>query len=277
MKSQLKNLVVGSAFEGVARRIYHLLDPPVDLTSQQNYSKHALIEQLIADNPQLHVLTETHSALLLKFGVDLKPGRISFAIPPEMIRYLASVVKNTDLTIETGGGHTTIAFAALARHHTCITIDESNIDMTKKYMRQIGLPAEKVTFVLESSDTALPKLTETFDFAFIDGNHAYPYPALDWHYIDKQMKIGGVIGFDNTEIRAVYEHCLFLEENKTYSLAKRFEFPGMSYGASFYTKIRDDEREVFKQPYSLKRAKPLTIAERVKDVVRPRQKFWPWD
>jgi len=183
------------------------------------------------------------------------------------------------LTIETGGGHTTIAFAALAKHHTCVTVDESNVELTKKYMSQIGLPAEKVTFVLESSDTALPKLTGMFDFAFIDGNHAYPYPSLDWHYLDKHLKVGGVIGLDNTEIRAVYEHCLFLEENKTYSLAKRIEntIYGRNYGASFYTKHKFDEREVFNQPYNLKRAKKLPLLERIRDVLKPREKVWPWD
>jgi predicted O-methyltransferase YrrM len=224
-------------------------------------------------------MSEEHSALLMRFGVDIKPGPTSHAVVPELIRYLSESVKSDYLTIETGGGHTTVAFAALAKHHTCVTVDESNVELTKKYMSQIGIPEEKVTFVLESSDTALPKLTGTFDFAFVDGNHSYPFPALDWHYIDKRLKIGGVIGLDNTEIRAVYEHCLFLEENKTYTFTREIRNTvwGGNYGASFYIKVKDDERETFYQPYNLRRAKPLTFRERVKEVLKPQKKVWPWD
>jgi hypothetical protein len=240
-----------------------------------------IIERLLRDNPQLHILSEYHVSLLMGFGLQLKPGLISHAVPPELIRYLLKSVKSDDLTIETGGGHTTVAFAALAKHHTCVTNDESNVELTKKYMHQIGIPEEKVTFVLESSDTALPKLpaVETFDFAFIDGNHAYPFPALDWHFIDKRLKIGGIIGFDNTELRAVYDHCMILEENKTYTLIERFVNPsyGLHYGANFYTKVRDDERETFKQPYNLKRAQKMTLREHLRAVRRRQQKFWPWD
>src|SRR5258708_21720739 len=44
-------------------------------------------------------------------------------------------------------------------------------------------------------------------------------PALDWHYIDKHLKIGGLLGMDNVELRPIREHCEFLEENEVYRLA----------------------------------------------------------
>src|SRR5205809_762843 len=187
------------------------------MTPQDTVTPQDIVERLLRDNPQLHVLTDDQVATLRPFGMELKPGPASHAVPPEVIRYLAKSVKSSDRTIETGGGHTTIAFAALAHHHTCVTIDKTSVELTRNYMKEIGISAEKVTFLLESSDTALPKLPaeETFDFAFIDGSHSYPFPALDWHYIDKRLKIGGIIGFDNTEIRAVHDHCLIIEENQT--------------------------------------------------------------
>ena len=241
-------------------------------------SPEATIDRLLSDNPKLHILSEGHAALLRSFGVNLQPGLISHAVPPELIRYFLRTVKPSDYTIETGGGHTTVALAALAKHHVCVTNDESNVELTKKYMADLGIPADKITFMEESSDTALPKLTGAFDFAFIDGNHGYPFPALDWHYIDRRLKIGGIIGFDNTEIRAVHEHCMVLEENQTYVLVDRFEIPiARRYGCSFYRKARDDERETFKQPYNLKRAKRLTLYERLRDLRRRRPKVWPWD
>ena len=241
----------------------------------------ALVEQLLKDNPPLHILTEEHSKVLKDFGMDVKPGPISHAVPPEVISYLVRNVKDTARTIETGGGHTTVVLAALAQHHTCITIDTDCVKLTKEYMDRIGIPREKVTFIVESSDTALPRLSlsETFDFAFIDGGHGYPFPALDWHYIDQRLKLGGIVGLDNTEIPAVYEHTRFLDQNQSYVLSERISntIQGPVYGASFYTKVRDDEREVFKQPYNLRRAKPLSLKERIKETIRPRYKFWPWD
>jgi len=168
-----------------------------------------IIERLLNENPPLHFLTEEDANLLATYGWKQQTGFISWAVAPEVIRYLANIVKSYHMTIETGCGQTTVALAALAKHHICVTCpDPENIQLTKDYMDKIGIPRDRVTFVLESSDAALPKLTpaQMFDVAFIDGCHGYPFPALDWHFIDLHMKIGGVIGFDNTEIRAVQSH-----------------------------------------------------------------------
>ena len=78
-----------------------------------------------------------------------------------------------------------------------------------------------MTFILGSTDDTLPRLEvgKILDFAYVDGCHGYPFPALDWHYIDKHLKIGGLLGMDNVELRPIREHCEFLEENEVYRLA----------------------------------------------------------
>jgi len=240
-----------------------------------------IIDQLLADNPKLHTLSAEHAELLGTYGVRVEPGAANHAVPPEVLRYFAKVVKPDHLTVETGGGYTTVALTSLARHHTCVTIDRECVELTREYMSRVGLPENKVTFMVESSDTALPKLPEDarFDFAFIDGNHAYPFPAVDWHYLDLRLKVGGLLGLDNTEIRAVYDQCRFLEENQTYELVDRFENHayGRRYGASFYRKLKDDGRETFNQPYNLRPARRTPLRKRLGDIRWRRRKVWPWD
>lgn len=239
------------------------------------------IERLMAEHPNLHVMTEEHAALIASRGVLVSAGPTSHAVPAEVIRFLADNVRDDHRTIETGSGHTTVAFAALARHHTCVTIDETCVELTRQYMRQVAIPEDKVTFLVEPSDEALPRLPADaeFDFAFIDGNHGFPAPVVDWHYIDKRLKIGGILGLDNTEIRAVYDLQRFLDENRSYDLIKRLPNHDVArrYATIFYRKTRDDHRETWEQPYNLKPARRPTLRERAGDVKYRRSRIYPWD
>lgn len=88
------------------------------------------------------------------------------------------------------------------------------------------------------------------DFAYIDGCHGYPFPALDWHFIDKHLKVGGIIGMDDAELRPVREHCEFLEENGTYRL------DGVVNFARFYTKLMNQNQEWIDQAYSRAKKDP---------------------
>jgi hypothetical protein len=46
----------------------------------------------------------------------------------------------------------------------------------------------------------LPKLQADglrIDFAFIDGCHTFDYAMVDFFYIDKMLRVGGVVVFDD--------------------------------------------------------------------------------
>jgi Methyltransferase domain len=208
---------------------------------------HQLIERLISDNPQLHFVSEETARQYSPFGI--KPGATSWAATSTVLRYLAEHVKDDHLTLETGAGHTTVAFAALAKKHICIAPDPKGIELIRSYLDRLGVGQGQVDFIAEPSDVALPKLSPSgkLDCAFIDGCHGYPFPALDWHYIDRHLKVGGLLGCDNTEIRAVRNHCDFLEENGTYELVK--EITGVP-GTNFYAKHKDEDREWVWQHYN---------------------------
>lgn len=209
-----------------------------------------IIERLLRDNPKLHFIPEDWAR-----EAALEPGPVNFSVAPEVIRYIASVVKGEYLTLETGAGQTTVALAALAKHHTAIMYpQQESFELVLRYMSEVGISHEKVTFIQESSDTALGRLSfrEKIDFAFIDGCHGYPFPAMDWHFVDLILKIGGIIGFDNTELRAVQNHCDFLVTNGSYKLVERVTDTsfGKDYGAAFFVKLKDEQREWTWQRYN---------------------------
>ncbi len=137
--------------------------------------------------------------------------------------------------------------------------------------------------IVESSDFALPKLPaeQKFDFAFIDGSHGYPMPALDWHYVDLHLRIEGQIGFDNMEIPAVHDHCAFLKRNETYQLVQFLQYPAWgNYGASFWVKLQDQSRWDLAQKYGRRRVTHHNFVDSMKttiaNVTGRRFGEWPW-
>lgn len=54
----------------------------------------------------------------------------------------------------------------------------------------------------QPSEIALPRLLEkgeTFDFAFIDGWHTFDHVLLDFFYIDRLLKVQGIVVFDDID------------------------------------------------------------------------------
>ena len=242
------------------------------------------VEQLLSERPKLHRLSEESAEEIRGYtGYVLEPGPMDWGVPENVMRYLAENIRETDQTIETGSGLTTVLMAGLAEHHTCITNDAISAELIYGYMEGIGLPQSKLTMIVESSDFALPKLPseQKFDFAFIDGGHGYPIPTLDRHYIDLHLRIGGQIGFDNTEIPAVHDHCAFLQRNGTYRLVESLTFPAWgNYGANFWVKLNDQSRGDLAQKDGQRRVTRHNFVDSMKttiaNVTGRRFGAWPW-
>jgi predicted O-methyltransferase YrrM len=65
----------------------------------------------------------------------------------------------------------------------------------------------------------LSRLTEekvTVDFAFIDGNHAFDYVLVDFFLIDKLMRPGGVVVFDDLSYPSIRSVCQYVLSNLHY-------------------------------------------------------------
>ena len=227
--------------------------------------KSQVLTCLERDRPLFHFADEKGARRSALLGYDISPGEFSMAVPPGVLRWIANHLADDMVTIETGAGYTTVLFAALAKHHYCCTALQREVDKISTYLEQIGIANDKVTFVTGPSDEMLPRLGigKIIDFAYIDGCHGYPFPALDWHHIDKYLKVGGLLGMDNAELRPVREHCEFLEENGAYRLVT-LHFEG--YFVRFYEKLMDQEREWIYQSYSLAKKDPCDgrLATRIK-------------
>lgn len=233
--------------------------------------KTTVLSRLAQDKPLFHHLDEDGVRRVAAADITASVGDTSWAVPPGVLRWIADRLSSEMITIETGAGKTTVLFAALAKHHYCCTPSQREADKIRAYLDRIGVPNEKLTFLIGPSDETLPQFrVETLlDFAYIDGCHGHPFPALDWHYIDKYLKVGGIIGMDNAELRPVREQCEFLEENGTYRLAG---VVAEGYFALFYSKLMDQQREWIDQAYS--RAKKDPCDGRLQTRIRRKATKW---
>src|ERR1700680_170773 len=236
--------------------------------------KTEIVSSLLRDCPKFHYADEEgvrQSALL---GYKIPVGDFSMAVSPGILRWIANRIGEDTVTVETGAGYTTVVFAALSKHHYCYTFLQPEVDKIRAYLTKIGISNDKVTFVVGSTDETLSGLdVETkIDFAYIDGCHGYPFPALDWNYIDKCMKIGGIVGMDNAELRPVREHCEFLEENGQYRLIHTIIEWGVI--VRFYEKLEDhnQKREWIYQDYSRAKKDPADMHFRTR--IKRRASRW---
>ena len=98
-----------------------------------------------------------------------------------------------------------MVFAASGAHHTAISPDPDEHRRVREYCERIGVDHSRLRLVVGLSDEVLPRLPaeRVLDVAFIDGAHSFPYPALDWYYITRMLKIGGQLVFDDVPVPAV--------------------------------------------------------------------------
>lgn len=82
-----------------------------------------------------------------------------------------------------------------------------------KNLREAGF-LNNIIFFEEKAEIALPKILEQgklFDFAFIDGWHTFDHTLADFFFINKMLKPGGVVAFDDAQwhgVGRVIDHVL---------------------------------------------------------------------
>jgi predicted O-methyltransferase YrrM len=144
-----------------------------------------LIEKLIKENPKFHKLPSGSPT--------------SWAVSSDVLKFIHSRLTSDMVTLETGAGQTTVVFAIAGTKHTCITPSKYEADRIKQYCQELGSESN-LTFLTESSDMALPRhelIPPKLDFVFIDGAHHFPFPCIDWHYTERKLKVGGILGVDD--------------------------------------------------------------------------------
>ncbi len=122
-------------------------------------------------------------------------------------------------------------------------------------IRQNGY-GHQLEFFEDFSYNVLPKFIETgkrFDFAYIDSTKVFDWLLVDFFLIDKMLKVGGVIVFDDTGYYSVRKLSRFISRLPHYKVEAQFpknEDPGMfkkvlggifhSIGLQSFSKTYDD-------------------------------------
>jgi Methyltransferase domain len=162
-----------------------------------------VVAQLLKDRPVFHL-----------------GGTARWDVLPGTLSAIRERVGDGDRTLETGCGASTVVFAAQGAHHTSISPDPSEHENVGAYCDQIGVDRSRLTFLAGSSDAVLPELgaERALDAAFIDGAHTFPYPAVDWHYAARALKVGGSLLLDDIPIPAVSYVFKYMQSDPSWRL-----------------------------------------------------------
>jgi hypothetical protein len=211
------------------------------------------LEKLLNDNPKFHTTGAGEA--------------VSYGLAPEVLSYIAEKVTPESKTLETGSGLSTVLFASLSSQHICITPDQAEADRIVAYCKRNDIRLDKVKFVVERSETAVPKVeVNGFDLVLIDGNHAFPAPFIDYYYAADKMKVGGVLIVDDTQLWTGKILRDFLRLEPEWRLDR--EFSGRT---ACFIKTREGSHLKWwgAQPYVKKHSRRTVLEYRIRTAAEP--------
>jgi methyltransferase family protein len=189
----------------------------------------------------------------------------SWQINDQALAYIDTQVTRDSRTLETGAGVSTILFALKGCSHTCIAPFPDEVDRIKAFCAENGIAHDRVTFVVEKSEVALPGLSaEALDLVLIDGGHGFPIPIIDWWFTANRLRVGGILVLDDIGIWSVNVLKQFLADEPGWQLER-----DMWPKSAVFSKIDvlQYPRE-FKQPFVLKETIKLLTPDHI-DMIRP--------
>jgi len=124
-----------------------------------------------------------------------------WALDADTLEFLWKRVEMNERTLETGAGMSTLLFALKRARHTCIVPSDLQVERVKRRCEELGVSTERIDFVVERSERALPRLAlHDLDLVLIDGRHGFPAPILDWYYTAGMLRLGGTLVLDDTQL-----------------------------------------------------------------------------
>ena len=123
---------------------------------------------------------------------------------PACCAHLAARLAPGKRSLETGLGLSTIAFAASGADHTAFFLDpEEGVTLTA-WLAARDISDRALELVAGPSQATLPahKPAGPLDVVFIDGNHAFPFPMLDFYFAARWLRPGGLLAIDDLHLPA---------------------------------------------------------------------------
>jgi predicted O-methyltransferase YrrM len=152
-------------------------------------------------------------------------------------RVIADVRPSTYLEVGLAYGvsalHATEALRALGRPYTHVVVDAfqhrdwhgAGLALLERYAGK-----DRIRFLEERSEYALPRLAEqglVVDAAFIDGWHSFDQVAVDFSYVHRMLRVGGVVMLDDADWPSVAKFIRFVRTLPCYELRDATAKPGL--------------------------------------------------
>lgn len=200
------------------------------------------------------------------FQQDAVGNPEAWPLEEPVLRLITEHLDGSSASLETGAGWSTVTFASTGSKHTTIVPSASEVEGIKRYCSENGIATDQIDFHVEGSQRVLPGLEPTeLDLVLIDGSHAFPSPQIDWFYTAFRLKVGGILIVDDTHLWTGNVLKQFLRAEPEWRL--RDDVPGKS--AVFVKESEVDENKNWdKQPYVLRRSRPLQLARRAGGALR---------
>lgn len=161
-----------------------------------------MLGRLLDDSPELH-------------GAG---AAANWQLDGRLLEWLAGEVRLGGRSLETGCGYSTIVLGQLSAQHTAVSPLAAEHARIDAWCRREDVSLERVRFVEAASERCLPALDlaeESLDLVLIDGDHAFPVPALDWYHTAPLLARGGLLVVDDVHIRACGDVAAFLRADRS--------------------------------------------------------------
>jgi hypothetical protein len=162
-----------------------------------------VIELLLTNPPRLH-----------SWGGRWLKGGCGDAIGRQMLDVILEQVADDPWSVlETGAGLSTLLFlAAGAERVVSIAPDAELGERIAHQIAELGLDGDRLQFIPERSELALPRLEGTYDVVLIDGGHGWPTVFVDFAYGNAMLTRDGLLLIDDTQLHSVGELYRMLRE-----------------------------------------------------------------
>ena len=134
------------------------------------------------------------------FHRDEKGEPWFLGVSGDTLKVLASFIKPGMRTVETGAGFSSLAFIIKGSQHTAICPDDYLEKNIREWCDKWKINHSRFTYKMAKSQDVVPFMTEDLDFVFIDGEHAFPLPQIDFYYLARRLKVGGHLAIDDTNL-----------------------------------------------------------------------------